>query len=123
VLVVDDEPLVCVAVLRILTHAGLRAEAVDTGAKALAHPSSDAARLILLDVMLPDQSGLDVLRQLRARRPDLPAVLMTGYTVAPELAATDSLPLVRLLPKPFDGDELMAAVRPLLGPATKEVDS
>jgi DNA-binding response OmpR family regulator len=120
IFVVDDEPVVRDAAVRILADAGFRTTTIDTGAAALAHPDANVARLLLLDVMLPDQSGLDVLRQLRARRVEVPVVLMTGYTLSPELATADSIGRVHILAKPFDDDELLAAVHLLLKPVTKE---
>ena len=123
VLVVDDEEVVCSAVQRILNAEGFRVATAADGDTALSHPAAETARLVLLDVMLPDQSGLDVLRVLRARRPELPFVLMTGYTLSPQLAAARALGVALVLAKPFDDNELLAAVGDALTAPRKEASS
>jgi CheY-like chemotaxis protein len=79
--------------------------------------------MVLLDFMLPDGFGLDLLRQIRERRPDLPAVLITGYALSPPLLAAQAAEAVRVLPKPFDDDELLTAVSEALTSSSKEVSS
>lgn len=122
VLVVDDEAVVRDVVVRVLQAAGFRIAVAADGSAALAHPAADTARMVLLDVMLPDQSGLDVMLALRLRRPRLPFVLMTGYTLSPALASGESLG-IPILAKPFDDDELLAAVGSVLGLVPKEASS
>ena len=115
VLVIDDEPVVRDAVQRVLAEEGLRVAAAADGESGLAHPAVATCRLVLLDLMLPDRSGTDVLRALQAARPDLPVVIITGYATgesgrrALEAGASD------YLPKPFEAAELLAVVRRALG--------
>src|SRR5512144_1416474 len=79
VLVVDDEPVVLDGIRLVLSAAGLRVATAGDAQHAVAHPAAVSCRLVLCDLMLPDHSGIDVLRALRKARPDLPVVMITGY--------------------------------------------
>ena len=111
VLVIDDEPVVRDAIALVLGEEGLRVAVAADGASGLAHPAAAGCRLVLVDLMLPDRSGTEVLRALQAARPDLPVVIITGYAthessrLALEAGASD------YLPKPFEVSELLAVVR------------
>jgi DNA-binding NtrC family response regulator len=111
VLVVDDEPVVRDAIRRVLGHVGLEVVTVSDAEGALAHPASGTCRLVLCDLMLPGRSGLDALQELRARRPELPIVMMTGYATAANAERVRGAGATAFLPKPFDEDELLTLVR------------
>lgn len=115
VLVVDDEPVVRDGIRLLLGAAGLRAAAVASAEAALAHPATANCRLLLCDLMLPDSSGLEVLRQLRAARPGLPVVMITGYATSENTARALEAGVTGFLPKPFTESELLAVVRRALG--------
>ena len=115
VLVVDDEPVVRDGIRLVLKAAGMRVATADDARSAISHPASAVCRLVMCDLMLPDYSGIEVLRSLREARPDLPVVMITGYAtsenheMALEAGATD------FLAKPFEESELLAVVRRALG--------
>jgi DNA-binding response OmpR family regulator len=117
VLVVDDEPVVRDGVRRVLESAGLRVATASDAESAVSHPAAAVCLLVMCDLMLPDHSGIQVLRSLRAARPRLPVVMITGYAtsenheMALEAGATD------FLAKPFEESELLAVVRRALGAA------
>lgn len=122
VLFIEDERVVRDGVRRVLEAHGLRVTtAVDAGS-GLREPSLESCRLLVCDVMLPDRSGLDVLRDVRIRRPGLPVVLITGYAT-PDLAmrARDA-GAAAFLAKPFEASELLQCVWGALGerPRTRE---
>lgn len=114
VLVVDDEEVVRSGVARVLADEGLSVVGAPDAAGALAHPALGQCRLVLCDLMLPDRSGLDLLRDLRARRPDLPIVCITGYATREIIADAEAAGATAFLPKPFDRDELVSVVRSAL---------
>ena len=63
-----------------------------------------------IDGRLPDTDGVALLRQVHARRPDLPVIVTTAYTsIEPQLAVLD-LPYASYLLKPFDLDDLAARI-------------
>ncbi len=115
VLVVDDEPVVADAIRLVLGDAGLAVETVPDAESALAHPALDRCRLVICDLMLPGQSGLEAVRAMRARRPQLPIVVITGYATAAHEEQALGSGAVAFLPKPFDDSELLDLVRRALG--------
>lgn len=84
ILVVDDEPPIRQLVARILERKGHRVLQCGDSVSALA--VTDAFELLIVDFVLPDMNGRDLTAQLRATRPTLPVILMSGYLPDPELA-------------------------------------
>lgn len=120
VLVIDDEAVVRQGVSRILTsHGYVVAEATDAQS-AREHPALGDCRLVLCDLMLPDESGLVLLRAIRARRAELPVVMITGYATPESLAQAEQAGVAGLLPKPFDEEELVTLVERVLGARERE---
>ncbi len=114
VLVVDDEPVVRDAVRRVLGAHGYRVAAANDAATALAHPALATCRLVLCDLMLPDRSGMEVLRELAARHPRLPVVLITGYATPDHEARARDAGAADFVAKPFEVRELVDTVRRVL---------
>ena len=82
VLVCDDEPGIRRTLSQILTDEGYEAEAVGLGQEAVSRAlaeDGDSLDAVFLDVWLPDLDGLSVLDRLRAARPDLPVVMISGH--------------------------------------------
>jgi len=111
VLLIDDEAVICEAVLRVLERAGLRVAAAGKGAAGLAHPAAATCRAVVCDLILPDMSGVEVVRELRRRRPELPIVVITGYASREAVSRAEGAGATSFLAKPFDDAELLAAVR------------
>ena len=112
VLVVDDDAMVRTVARRLLESFGLDVHSADGGPAAIdmvtAEP--DAFDGVLLDMTMPDLSGPEVLERVRAIRPDLPVVLMSGYhgdELAPELRAGIS----GFVQKPFTPADLARRMR------------
>jgi len=118
VLVVDDEPLMRLFVVRALEGAGydtLDAESAERAFELLVtHGSS--IRLLLTDVKLPGASGAELCERARALHPELPTLLMSGsvkpFLVGERLVARDA----DVLHKPFRIADLLAKLEQLLGP-------
>src|SRR5207249_4151766 len=77
VLVVDDEPTLRRTIARALSAKGFDVVQCEDGASALAQIRASAFDVMLLDLMLPGVSGLDVLREVKSIRPDIECVMMT----------------------------------------------
>jgi DNA-binding response OmpR family regulator len=113
VLVVDDEPMVREVVVRYLERDGYRVDAAADAAGALELVAARHPHLVVLDLMLPDASGLDVLRELR-RAGDTPVIVLTARgdegdrVLGLELGADD------YVVKPFSPRELTARVASVL---------
>jgi CheY-like chemotaxis protein len=107
VLLVEDNPDVAQVTMGMLEALGYQITAVQSAAAALDRQEV-AVDVVLSDIVLGDgPSGLDLAEQLRERRPDLPVVLMTGYSEA--LAKGRRLGL-KVLNKPFGEADLAAAL-------------
>ena len=116
VLICDDEE-----VLRALIRATLDgaqheiAEARD-GDEALEQARRAAPDVILLDMMMPGRTGLDVLRELRAERElaETPVIMLTARTQAADRAAAAEAGATRFLSKPFSPRELLSVLDEVL---------
>jgi DNA-binding NtrC family response regulator len=114
VLVIDDEPVVRDAARLVLEQEGLRVAVAADGDEGLAHEAMEDCRLVLCDIMLPGRDGFEVVSDIRARRPEVPIVVITGYaTTAMAARALDS-GATAFLAKPFDETELLEQVRRVL---------
>ncbi len=113
ILVVDDEPAIRRTLRANLVARGYDVTAVETGEEALAAALSHAYDLVILDLMLPGLSGLDVCRDLRARSAVPILVLSARGEERAKVRALD-LGADDYLTKPFGMDELLARVRALL---------
>jgi CheY-like chemotaxis protein len=113
VIVVDDEPQVRRLLTRVLGEEGFAVTPAACGAEALAL-LVDPADILVLDMRLPDLSGLDVARQVRRRWPDLPILFISAYP-EPALRDREAADLIqRFLCKPFTHEQLVEAVLHLL---------
>ena len=113
ILVVDDDRELCQLIREYVASEPLDLEFAHDGASGLERALGGDHRLVILDIMLPEMSGLDVLRRLRERR-RTPVLMLTARgedidrIVGLELGADD------YLPKPFNPRELVARVRAIL---------
>lgn len=113
VLLVEDEPLVRDMVRAFLERAGYGVEAVGTAEEAFEGWSDRAVDLLLTDVMLPGQTGVELATQLRQQRPDLKVLYMSGNVSDPTARESISKQDTRFLAKPFSRATLIEAVEKL----------
>lgn len=114
-LVVDDEALYCQACRRIFTGQGFQVdESNDAGAGLKLATENDYAA-ILLDVKMPTMDGMEFLQHLRAAKPDVPVIMMTGFPSIPNAASAVRLKASDYVTKPFTPEEITQAVHKLLG--------
>jgi two-component system OmpR family response regulator len=121
VLVVEDEPKMAELLRRGLRQEGLLAEVATSGADAVASARMSTYDAIVLDLMLPDMSGMDVCRRLRAAAVWAPIVMLTARgAVADRVEGLDA-GADDYLVKPFAFDELLARLRSVTrrGPAER----
>ncbi len=116
VLLVEDEESLWQLTRRILTRNGYRVCAASTPAAAISKASDQRQPidLLLTDVVMPDMLGNEVAAQVRAARPGLPVLYMSGYA-QPVLDSQGALdPQVELLEKPFSEASLLSRVRQVI---------
>jgi signal transduction histidine kinase len=113
ILVVDDEPEALALLTGVLTEAGYRVRPADSGSLALASVATSAPDLILLDMRMPDMDGVEICRQLKARKEssEIPVVFVSGSADAETRVEGLELGAVDFVIKPFDRAELLARIR------------
>ncbi|RKR86474.1 DNA-binding response OmpR family regulator [Micromonospora pisi] len=114
VLVVDDDRTVSDVICRYLEHAGYQVSHVGDGAAALAAVARQAPHLVVLDLMLPRVSGLQVCRELRERPDALPIVMLTALGDEADRILGLQLGADDYLTKPFSPRELVLRVQSVL---------
>ena len=111
ILVVEDEPMVAELTCRLLELAGYRCRSVGTGDEAMPLVESGAfpADMFIIDLTLPDISGIQVARRVSRHRPSAPVLFTSAY---PEYRMTPpEVELGSFLPKPYSLAELVEVVR------------
>ncbi|MEE2853535.1 MAG: response regulator transcription factor [Actinomycetota bacterium] len=114
VLVVDDESVLADMVSMALRYEGWNICTAGDGASAIATARSQRPDVVVLDVMLPDMSGLDVLRKLREENPQLPVLLLTAKDAVEDRIAGLTAGGDDYVTKPFSIEEVVLRLRALL---------
>ena len=114
ILIVEDEPNMVAGLRDNFEYEGYQVITAPDGAAGLERALNDSPDLVVLDVMMPRMSGLDVCKQLKAKRPSIPVIMLTARgqevdkVVGLELGADD------YVTKPFSIRELLARVKAVL---------
>ena len=110
VFVVDDDVSVCVALSRLIRAAGLQVETFGTAAECLSSDRLKDVDCLVLDVHLPDLSGLELQTRLVQLGLELPIVFITGRGDIPMSVRAMKAGAVEFLTKPFDDQQLLDAI-------------
>jgi CheY-like chemotaxis protein len=110
VLVVDDERFFREAIRELLEGEGLAVAAAATAAEALEAASDPEVGVVVLDIQLPDRSGLEVLRALRERRPEVRVVMLSAHTDQEYVLEALRLGACDYLAKPLHEEEMRLSV-------------
>ncbi|WP_170460790.1 response regulator [Ruegeria profundi] len=121
VLLIEDEPNIAEAIRFLLTREGWQVETHGDGADALQVIQGAQPDLVILDVMLPGKSGMDILRDLRALddMQDLPVLMLTARGQSKDREMAENAGVSRFMTKPFSNAEVLTAVRDLHAQATQ----
>jgi two-component system response regulator AtoC len=111
VLVIDDDPALRFTLEAVLSDAGLVVEASDGGVNGLAAFDAHGADVVLTDLAMPDMDGMQVLARMRAGDPSVPVLMLTAHGSERVAVAAMKAGAFDYIPKPFDPDELVLAVR------------
>ena len=117
ILVVEDEVAVQRLVSKLLTREGYSVALAKDGVEALevAATEGDAIELVLTDAVMPNLSGIELAERLRADRPGLKLILMSGYAQDGSMEGVEKGDDLAILEKPFSPDRLVEVVRGALG--------
>jgi two-component system response regulator AtoC len=111
VLVIDDDASLRFTLEAVLSDAGLVVEACDGGASGLAAFEARGADIVLTDLAMPEVDGMHVLERMRASDPSVPVFMLTAHGSERVAVAAMKAGAFDYMPKPFDPDELVLAVR------------
>ena len=113
ILVVDDERNVHYSFRRVL---GNEYEVISafSGKEAIQHLFDDALQLVLLDVRMPGENGLDTLQEIKRQRPELPVIMMTAFASAETAIRATTFDAEDYLIKPLDVDNLKQLIATVL---------
>ena len=116
ILVIDDEPEMRVLLELILKPAGHEVILAADGREGVERYRTSPADLVITDLYMPNQEGLETIREFRTRFPEVAIIAMSGRAAAVTmLSIAQKFGAVAVLHKPFAADELIAAVAKALG--------
>ena len=111
VLVIDDDPDLRASLGRLLRSVGLEAELFATISDFLKSAPRDGPTCLVLDVRLPEQSGLDLQRELAAANRELPIIFITGHGDIPMSVQAMKGGAIEFLTKPFRDQDLLDGIQ------------
>ncbi|HEX8949524.1 MAG TPA: NAD(P)H-dependent oxidoreductase subunit E [Dissulfurispiraceae bacterium] len=110
ILVVDDELVILRSCERILVPEGYRVSTTSSAKEALGILDKNQYDLIITDLKMPEMDGLEFMKQVRTKNPDINIVVVTGYPSQESIKESLSLRIVDYLPKPFSPILLLEVV-------------
>ncbi len=114
VFVVDDDSSVREGVIDLISSVGLKAKAFNSAREFLRHKRPDAPACLVLDVRLPNASGMDLQQELAQSDEPLPIIFITGHGDIPMSVRAIKAGAVEFLTKPFRDQDLLDAVQQAL---------
>ena len=110
ILIVDDEPAIIDSLRLLLESVGYEVLSATTASRGLDTVARESCDLVLLDLMLPDRSGLDALAEIRAGDPDLPVVMLTAYGSIETAVEATRRGAANFLTKPWNNTKLLLEI-------------
>lgn len=110
ILVVDDEPNVLQICTRVLSRAGYVVLEASDAEQARQYLDQERFDLVIVDIHLPNEDGISLVRHAQRVDPDMPAILMTGYPAMETVMDSVRLGVSEYLCKPFTMESLLDAV-------------
>jgi DNA-binding NtrC family response regulator len=111
VLIIDDEEEIRESLETLLELEGYAVESAALGEEGLARIAERPFDLVLLDLALPDRNGIEVLREIRARDPQLAVVMITAYGTVENAVKAMQTGATNFIQKPWDNEKLLADIR------------
>lgn len=114
ILVMEDDPTISAALDMILTEAGYDIDVAETGEAALELFEQKQFDLIIADLKLPGINGMEVIRQVKEKKPEMEVIVITGVGTQPIAEEALELGAHDFLPKPFTDDQIKTAINEAL---------
>ena len=121
VLLIEDEPNIIEAIRFLLTRDGWNVNTHSDGTDAVEVVQDAKPDLVILDMMLPGRSGMDILRDLReiVELAGLPVLMLTARGQSRDRDMAEKAGVSRFMTKPFSNTEVLTAVRDLVAQASR----
>ena len=113
-LIVDDQPGIRLLLNEVFTKEGFQTFLASNGIEALKIGESEPIDCVLLDMKIPGMDGLEILKRLKASRPELPIIMMTAYGENELLEEAKGLGAMKIFSKPFNIFEVREEVKKIL---------
>ncbi|MDH5379406.1 MAG: response regulator [Cyclobacteriaceae bacterium] len=119
ILLVDDSPVIQTLVKKIFYGIGMEVIGLKTGAKVIDTINNNDIDLVIMDIILPDHDGMDLIRQIRklknSAKSQLPVICISGHYKNYKESDFEELNVKESLIKPLDYDQLVSAVKKHIG--------
>jgi DNA-binding response OmpR family regulator len=115
ILIVDDEAAVANALAAAVKHQGHVPAVARSGREGLAAIEAEAPEAVFLDLVMPGLSGVELVREIRQRHPELPIVVLTGRAAQLDLVEVQRLGVTDIVEKPWALKRLGEALGNLAG--------
>jgi DNA-binding NtrC family response regulator len=115
VLVVEDEIDLRTLLEDLVREAGFRVTTAEDGAAAIALLKKNTFDLALLDIQMPNASGIDVLRHIRQHSPATKAIMLTGYADLKHAMEAREFGALDFISKPYKLDDVLQTINRVLG--------
>jgi DNA-binding response OmpR family regulator len=120
ILVMEDESSVAQGLKLVLTEEGYDVDVAMTGGSALTTLENDGIDLLLADLRLPDIDGMEVIRQVKEKKPETEVIVITGYSTVSSAVEAMKLGVYDYLAKPFTEEQVRITVEGALGKGKEE---
>ena len=121
ILIVEDDAVMRESLRDWLTDSGYQVETAEDGEEALKTIAVQDFDLLIIDLKLPGKDGLEVLREARAKSPQLKGIIITAYPSVETAVEAMKEGAVDYLPRPFEFKKLEKVIREALGPVQEEI--
>ena len=111
ILIIDDEEAIRESLETLLLLENYSVESAETGEEGLARIAERPFDLVLLDFALPDRNGLEILKDIRERDPELAVMMITAYGTVENAVNAMQAGAVNFIQKPWDNEKLLADIR------------
>jgi len=120
--IVDDDRSIRWVIEKALSREGIAFDSFSTAQEALAALSGGAPEVLVSDIRMPGQSGLELLQAVKTRHPAVPVIVMTAYSDLDSAVAAFQGGAYEYLPKPFDVDQAVELIRRALDESRREAE-
>ena len=114
ILIVDDQKAICYSIERFLRVEGYSAKSTQHIDKAMKIIETQVPGVVIMDIRMPGQNGLEVLAVIKEHNPNIQVIMMTAYSTTEQAIEAIKLGAYDYLIKPFENDELLGLIQEAL---------